>query len=208
LLKGHFEKFEKYLDEETIGYLLGYKKDSKTDLMLAIEAKSKDIFDELWKFLLKYFKDKDFKEFLMETDKEKLAAIHLVAIKYENDSFQNFLDFHLKLFTYEELQKIFTSENKFLHKMIFVSNLSNCKLIADLVKNIWDKNKLKLRQFLLQTNENIFKTFKNREVFREKLKVFVKLLKKTYDEKNEAEMEEFNKIISWDEDFEGRFDED
>lgn len=173
--------------------------------MLAITSKSKKIFDVFWNFLLKYFKDEKLKKFLLRTDCAENAALHYAAIRDDKNFFKFFLDFHLDLFDLKELRELFKDENEFLHKLILNSNLTNCKAIATLVEVLWAGDKEKIRGFLLQGDENVFTVFKDQEVYREKLKPFVKMLKETY---NEDEMNQFDGLVQWSEGFESKFDEE
>lgn len=181
--------------------------DERTPLFLAVASKSKKIFEIYWNFLLKYLKDEKLKKFLLKVNYNGISALHRAAIKDDKNFFKFFLDFHLDLFEREELREIFKEQNEFLHKMILNSNLSNCKAIATLVEVLWAGEKMKLREFLMQTDESIFAVFKNQEVYREKLKPFVKLFRGTFDTENEEEINRFNEIVRWDEGFESKFEE-
>lgn len=206
LLEAYFEKFEKYLNEKIfIEQLEKQNGEAKTPLMFAITSKSRKTFEIYWNFVVKFFKNEKLKKFLLKTDCNEIAALHYAAIKDDKNFFKFFLDFHLDLFELKELCELFKDENKFLHELILNSNSTNCKAIANLVEILWADEKEIIRGFLLQGQESIFSAFRNQEVYREKLKPFVKLLKSTF---KADEMNQFNNIVEWSEEFESKFDEE
>lgn len=202
-LEGFFEKFEKYLsDNSIIEVLLQRDTNLKNSLSLAIWSKSKKVFDVYWNFMLKYFKGQELKDLLLNSDTDFLTAFHHATIRDSDEIFNFVLEFYHNNLEIREFRKLFTAKTDFLTKMVANSSLKICKTIALQTEILHGGDKTEMAEFLMQNgSRNVFNIFKNQEVYRSKLKPFVKLLRRTFDENGIAD-----DPTIWSEGFESKFD--
>jgi sulfatase maturation enzyme AslB (radical SAM superfamily) len=132
----------------------------------------------------------------MESKSSK-TALHYSTWNKDPNSFLFMKEIYEKFFTQEKIREILMKTHKdflsFVYKVINDANLETALEVSKYLEKLFESEKIELRKILSHQDEygnSIFSWFKDKKEFKEKLKIFIELLRKTFDEIQE-EFEEF-----------------
>jgi hypothetical protein len=200
---GKNEKFLKiaqdYLNKpERLDLIYAKNPSHQTSLMLA--AESSNFLEAFWNFHAQNLNEIEKKEFLLRIDSlNSFNAFHYSALSKNLKSFLFMKKIYEQFFTPSEIRK-FIYQMALYNKYTFISivirdsSFQTTQEFSKYLETLFEHKKLELREILSQRdkdNESIFYSFKNDREFREKLKLFVVLLRKTFDESQEKNYKSF-----------------
>jgi hypothetical protein len=191
-----FEKIQKILNNTEISSLIFAQESEWNETSLMRMAGSKK-FEELkvfWNFLNKNLNENEKIKILMLEELASRTALQFSMFNKDPKSFVFMKEIFEKFYTQEEIREIFMKTHKgklpFIYHVIKDASPETALEVSKYLKNLFKNEKIELRKILNHRDSNgdsIFSWFKDKKEFEEKLKIFIELLRKTFEENQEEE---------------------
>jgi hypothetical protein len=202
-IKPFLEKIQIFLNKNEILSLI-FAQESKlneTSFMFACRKKFKDL-KVFWNFLDENLNETEKKEILLAEQKGLITALQYSTFNQDRNSFLFIKEIYEKFFTSEKVREIFKKTSdyfiSFLHNTIIEASTQTALEVSKYLENLFKNEKIELRKILSHRNvygDSIFSELKDKNEFEGKFKIFIQLLRKTFDENENEEFEKNKKNL-------------
>jgi sulfatase maturation enzyme AslB (radical SAM superfamily) len=125
------------------------------------------------------------------------TAFHYSTWNKDPNSFLFMKEIYEKFFSQEKILEILRKNHKdfvpFIYNVIYYASFETALEVSKYLENLFENEKIELRKILSHRDsvgDSIYSWFKDKKKFEENLKIFIELLRKTFDE-NQEEFEKF-----------------
>jgi hypothetical protein len=193
------EKIQKVLNKTEISSLIFAQTSewNETSLLLAASFRKLKDLKVFWNFLDENLNEGEKVEILVMEQKDSETALHYATWNGDPNSFLFMKEIYQKFFTQQKIREIFKKIHKdslpFVNGVIEYASPETALEVSKYLEKLFKNEKIELRKILSHRKEDgnsIFSYLKDKKEFEEKLKVFIELLRKTFDEDQEG-FEEF-----------------
>jgi hypothetical protein len=207
LIESFLEKTQKVLNQTEITSLIFAQESEFNETSLMVAAKWRKLKDLIffWNFLDKNLNEDEKVKILLVEQKASSTALQYSTENEDPNSFLFMKEIYEKFFTQEKIQEIFLKNKRgdfsFVQNVINFASYENALKVSKYLENLFENEKIKLRTLITHKSEcgiSIFSFFKNKKNLVEKVKIFVKLLRNTFNDNNEKNYEENYKIYQSD----------
>jgi hypothetical protein len=151
-----------------------------------------------WNFLDKNLNEDEKVKILLMESKYLITALHYSTWNEDPNSFLFMKEIYEKFFTQEKIREIFKKIHKdylsFVYFVIYDASPETLHEVSKYLEKLFKNEKIELRKILSHRDWNgdsIFSWFKDRKEFEEKLKIFIELFRKTFDENQDEQFKAF-----------------
>jgi hypothetical protein len=162
-------------------------------------------FKLFWNFLDENLNEDEKVKILLVEQKASLTAFHFSTQNNDLGLFLFIKEIYEKFLTPEKIREIFLKNKRgefsFLHNVINFASYKTALEVSKYLENLFESEKINLRKLITHKSHcgiSIFSFSKNKKKLVEKVKIFVKLLRNTFNESNEKNYEENYKIYQSD----------
>jgi hypothetical protein len=196
-------KTQEFLNKTEISSLI-FTQESKydeTSLMFAAKFKKLKDLKLFWNFLDNNLNEEEKgkillfeSKFLLMKTKSSLTALQHSTWNKDPNSFLFMKEIYEKFFTQEKIREIFKKIDKdyfsFVEFVIYLASPETAHEFSKYLENLFRNKKIELRNILSHRNKfgnSIFSSHSDIKEFEEKLKIFIELFRKTFDENQDDE---------------------
>jgi hypothetical protein len=167
--------------------------ENRTSMMFIASNANSNSLNYFWNFLDEHLIEDKKREILLMESTVLITALQFSACNQDPNSFLFIKEIYNKSFTRGEIREILMKTHEsnlpFIFRVIQYASIETAFEVSKYLENLFQNKKIELRIFLRHRNKDghtIFNWFKEQNEFEEKLKVFIELLRKTFNE-NEGE---------------------
>jgi hypothetical protein len=175
---------------------------NETSLMFAARFKKLKDLKVFWNFLDKNLNEEEKRKILLAEQFFSWTALQLSTVHKDSESFLFMKEIYENFFTQKEIREIFMKTHKdylsFVDNVIEYASPETALEVSKYLEKLFENEKIELRKILSHRDwrgDSIFSWLKDKKEFKEKLKIFVELLRKTFDENQERKFRDALKIL-------------
>jgi ankyrin repeat protein len=203
-IESFLKKVQQVLNKTEISSLIFAQEneDDETSLVFAARFRKLKDLKVFWNFLDENLNEEEKVKILLMEQKSSRTALHYSTWNDDPNSFLFMKEICEKFFTQEKIREIFKKTHKdfvsFIYRMIEYASPETAHEVSKYLENLFENEKIELRKILSHRDSDgnsIFSWFKDKKYFEKKLKIFVELLRKTFDENQDEKFEKDLKIL-------------